>query len=174
MNAHALRKQGWTITAIANHLDRDRKTVRAYLAGSRGCARRRGRIRSIRSPATSASGWWTIRMCWPPRCSTRCKRWAIHGRIRRSPARSATVGCGRCARRARPGPVRCPPPRSNIPQAKRPSGTGSSCRARRGWTVAPHSCWSARWRTPRAPVGCSATRPIRPTPSTGSIGCVPG
>jgi transposase len=31
VEVHALRKQGWTISAIARHLGRDRKTVRAYL-----------------------------------------------------------------------------------------------------------------------------------------------
>ncbi|MGB9111596.1 MAG: hypothetical protein WCF24_02590 [Acidimicrobiales bacterium] len=35
MEAHALRQRGWTISAIARHLERDRKTVRAYLAGKR-------------------------------------------------------------------------------------------------------------------------------------------
>ncbi len=35
IDAHALRKQGWTISAIARHLGRDRKTVRAYLTGDR-------------------------------------------------------------------------------------------------------------------------------------------
>lgn len=35
VEAHALGKQGWTISAIARHLNRDRKTVRAYLAGDR-------------------------------------------------------------------------------------------------------------------------------------------
>lgn len=35
MNASALRAQGWTISAIARHLERDRKTIRAYLAGDR-------------------------------------------------------------------------------------------------------------------------------------------
>jgi transposase len=35
VDAHALRKQGWTISAIARHLGRDRKTVRAYLDGGR-------------------------------------------------------------------------------------------------------------------------------------------
>jgi len=35
VEAHALRKQGWTISAIARHLGRDRKTVRAYLSGER-------------------------------------------------------------------------------------------------------------------------------------------
>lgn len=33
IDVHALRRQGWTITAIAAHLGRDRKTIRAYLAG---------------------------------------------------------------------------------------------------------------------------------------------
>ena len=35
IDAHALHKQGWTISAIARHLGRDRKTVRAYLTGRR-------------------------------------------------------------------------------------------------------------------------------------------
>jgi transposase len=33
VEAHALKKQGWSISAIARHLDRDRKTVRSYLSG---------------------------------------------------------------------------------------------------------------------------------------------
>lgn len=35
IDVHALRRQGWTISAIARHLGRDRKTVRAYLSGDR-------------------------------------------------------------------------------------------------------------------------------------------
>ena len=35
MNVHALRERGWSIVAIANHLGRDRKTIRAYLDGER-------------------------------------------------------------------------------------------------------------------------------------------
>ena len=35
VEAHALRSRGWTISAIARHLGRDRKTVRAYLNGER-------------------------------------------------------------------------------------------------------------------------------------------
>lgn len=35
IDAHALHKQGWTITAIARHLGRDRKTIRAHLTGQR-------------------------------------------------------------------------------------------------------------------------------------------
>ena len=39
MDAHALRKRGWTISAIARHLGRDRKTIRAYLTGREPGAR---------------------------------------------------------------------------------------------------------------------------------------
>ncbi len=35
IDAHALFKQGWTISAIARHLGRDRKTIRAHLRGDR-------------------------------------------------------------------------------------------------------------------------------------------
>jgi len=35
VEAHALKKRGWSISAIARHLDRDRKTVRSYLNGER-------------------------------------------------------------------------------------------------------------------------------------------
>jgi hypothetical protein len=35
VEVHALAARGWSISAIARHLDRDRKTVRAYLRGER-------------------------------------------------------------------------------------------------------------------------------------------
>jgi len=35
VDIHALRRQGWTISAIARHVGRDRKTVRNYLNGKR-------------------------------------------------------------------------------------------------------------------------------------------
>lgn len=41
VDAHALRRQGWTISAIARHLGRDRKTIRAYLNGERTAGQRR-------------------------------------------------------------------------------------------------------------------------------------
>ncbi|MFI7676371.1 IS21 family transposase [Actinophytocola sp. NPDC049390] len=40
VQAHALRQQGWSISAIARHLGVDRKTVRAYLSGQREPGRR--------------------------------------------------------------------------------------------------------------------------------------
>lgn len=47
VEAHALREQGWTISAIARHLGHDRKTVRAYLEG-----RRVPEVRVRREPTT--------------------------------------------------------------------------------------------------------------------------
>ncbi|WP_326607851.1 hypothetical protein [Streptomyces sp. NBC_01800] len=41
MDAHALRRQRWTISAIARHLGRDRKTIRAYLIGEQVPGERR-------------------------------------------------------------------------------------------------------------------------------------
>jgi transposase len=41
VEAHALRKRGWSISAIARHLGRNRRTVRAYLNGEREPGRRR-------------------------------------------------------------------------------------------------------------------------------------
>ncbi len=41
MEPHALRAQGWSISAIARHLSLDRKTVRAHLAGEREAGVRR-------------------------------------------------------------------------------------------------------------------------------------
>ena len=38
---HALKNQGWSISAIARHVDRDRKTVRAYVRGERRPGARR-------------------------------------------------------------------------------------------------------------------------------------
>jgi transposase len=35
VEVHALARRGWSVSAIARHLDRDRKTVRAYLTGER-------------------------------------------------------------------------------------------------------------------------------------------
>lgn len=45
VEASALRQRGWSVTAIARHLERDRKTVRAYLRGDRDCRWRRVRPR---------------------------------------------------------------------------------------------------------------------------------
>ena len=33
VESHALKERGWSISAIARHLERDRKSVRSYLIG---------------------------------------------------------------------------------------------------------------------------------------------
>jgi transposase len=47
IDVHALRRQGWTISAIARHLGRDRKTIRAYLSGDRVAG---VRVRTLTDP----------------------------------------------------------------------------------------------------------------------------
>lgn len=47
MEIAALRGRGWSVSAIARHTGRDRKTVRAYLAGQ---VKRRGRAPSVLEP----------------------------------------------------------------------------------------------------------------------------
>jgi len=41
VEANALKKRGWSISAIARHLERDRKTIRSYLSGEREAGVRR-------------------------------------------------------------------------------------------------------------------------------------
>ncbi len=41
VEVHALRKRGWSVSAIARHLRRDRKTIRAYLTGARAPGKRK-------------------------------------------------------------------------------------------------------------------------------------
>lgn len=47
VDIHALRRQGWTITAIARHVGRDRKTVRDYLNGKREPGVRQRAVASV-------------------------------------------------------------------------------------------------------------------------------
>ena len=51
---HALRTQGWSISAIARHTGLDRKTVRVYLAGEREVGVRRS---SAVEPCDAVAGY---------------------------------------------------------------------------------------------------------------------
>lgn len=51
VEAHALREHGWTISALARQLDHDRKTIRAYLSGTRVLQRRVRREPTLAEPA---------------------------------------------------------------------------------------------------------------------------
>lgn len=50
VEAHALRRRGWSISAIARHLGRDRKTIRAYMNGEREPGRRQRREPDLIAP----------------------------------------------------------------------------------------------------------------------------
>ncbi len=69
VDATALRRRGRTISAIARHLGRDRKTIRAYLDGGRrpGVRRRAVPDRVSRSRPRCGSGWRRIRTGGGPR-----------------------------------------------------------------------------------------------------------
>ena len=73
VEAHALRNRGWTISAIARHLGRDRKTVRAYINGERvpGVRADRHPTRSSPSPSTWRPGSSTTRTSGPRPSMTR-------------------------------------------------------------------------------------------------------
>ena len=58
VEAHALRARGWSISAIARHLDRDRKTVRAYLSGERQPGVRQ---HSANDPLAAVEGYIRLR-----------------------------------------------------------------------------------------------------------------
>jgi transposase len=53
IDVHALYRQGWTISAIARHLGRDRRTIRAYLGGREAGVR----LRSEADPFESFAGY---------------------------------------------------------------------------------------------------------------------
>jgi plasmid maintenance system antidote protein VapI len=75
VEVHALRERGWSIAAIARHLDRDPKTIRAYVNGEREPGRRaadRRPTRWRRSPTTWPPASSTTRTSGPAPCTTRC------------------------------------------------------------------------------------------------------
>lgn len=63
VEAHALRKRGWTISAIARHLGVSRVTVRAYLDGTRVPGQR---ARSVVDPFEVFAEYCRIRLCDDP------------------------------------------------------------------------------------------------------------
>jgi transposase len=50
VEVHALRQRGWTVSAIARHLGRDPKTIRAYLSGERVPGKRASTRPDLLSP----------------------------------------------------------------------------------------------------------------------------
>ena len=72
VEVHALRKRGWTISAIARHTGRDRKTVRAYLNQQRTPGVRKRAAPDPFEPFVDyvTAGCSRIRICGRARCAT--------------------------------------------------------------------------------------------------------
>ena len=73
VEVHALRERGWSIAAIARHLDRDPKTIRAYVSGEREPGRRRRQAPDPLAPFTDylAPASSMTRTSGPAPCTTR-------------------------------------------------------------------------------------------------------
>ena len=84
VDIHALRRQGWTITAIARHVGRDRKTVRDYLNGKREPGVRQRAV----DPSAPFLDYVTARLVedphlWGITLFDELQAWASRRRIRR-------------------------------------------------------------------------------------------
>ena len=143
---HALQRQGWTITAIARHTGRNRRTIRNYMNGKRdpACAnapRIRSTVRRVRDRAArrgpASVGGHLVR---------RARRARVHRVVSdpdpEDPGPPAAPGLQGLHGRDGPGE------RGHRSSAERkPSGIGWICRihppAGGGgrWRI----CWSGRW-----------------------------
>src|SRR5674476_1339311 len=147
IDVHALRRQGWTISAIARHLGRDRKTIRAYLDG---------REAGVRAPRSLLD----LFEVFAPYCA---QRLADDPHLWASTLFDELVDLGyrgsypTMTRQLRARGLRpwCEPCRP----VRRRSGTGSSCPTRRrgGGGARPRTCWSGRCPIRGPGVGCSAS-----------------
>ena len=162
VEADALHKRGWSISAIARHLDRDRKTVRAYINGDRVPGVRRDErldvlapfaaylaARFVDDPHLWASALYDeiVPLGYPRSYVTFARQLRLAGlRPTVRPARGWRV-----VTRSR----------STTTRARRSSGTGSNAAARRG-AVSRMCCW-ARCRTRAGCAACWPSPPIRRT-----------
>ena len=148
LGAQALCDQGWSISAIARHLGRDRKTIRRYLSGERELGQRKPAGPDPFEPFVAYCRTWLADdpICGRPPCSTSSPTWAIKALLHihpcaapppRAPALRSLPGVPRPQRRdhrasaGRGNPIRLG--RSAEP----PSAVG--CRTARTYS-------SARWR----------------------------
>ena len=101
VEVHAWRQRGWSIPAIDRHLDRDRKTVRAYVNGNRVPGLR---TTAAPDPLEPFAAYVAQRLAddphvWATVLFDEVVELGSTGRIRASPG---CCGPGRCARTARP------------------------------------------------------------------------
>jgi len=169
VDAHAVHRQGWTISAIARHLGHDRKAIRAYLKGDRVAGQRRPG--PTRSSPTARERLAEDPHLW---AQTLFDEVVAIGYDRSYPTFTRQLR----TRGRRPHCEPCAPARGRAsaviahPPGEETQGTGSSFRTRRstGAGAAGRSCWSARSRTPAAGAGCWHPAWISHTSSTRSTG----
>jgi transposase len=100
---HALRERGWTISEIARHIGRDRKTVRAYLAGERQPG---VRVSEVPDPFDRIEAYVRQRLAddhgvWATVLFDEVQALGMPVRIRRSPASCVSGTCGCIAKPVR-------------------------------------------------------------------------
>jgi len=162
---HALAKRGWSISAIARHTGRDRKTVRAYLRGKRHKRKRPPSCLAGLAGALAA-GWAAslqprsrdrrARGSLPTRASprARCRRFEAAGW---QSCCSWTAVASRASRASR-APLPLTPGRSSA------DSTGEEARGRRG------PGWLAPAHLSRDPLGVVAMRnPAGPKADCGDV-----
>src|SRR4051812_41787582 len=132
VETHALAARGWSVSAIARHTGRDRKTVRRYLAGEGPLKRRQPAPNCLeRFVAASGRGLRRIRTCRRSRCLTNWSRPGSIARIRRWCASCGAWICGRCAWCVSSAAGAAPTVELDHPPGGR-SRAGWNCRTRRG------------------------------------------
>jgi hypothetical protein len=148
VEVRALRKRGWSISAIARHTGHDRKTVRSYLAGEQKLG-----VRAQPSPDRFAPfiDYVSARLVEDPHLWARTLFDELEGlgfglsyqsltrNIRQGNLRPDCEACRSVTQR----------PNAIIAHRRetKPNGTGWICRTRpsRGGGVRLRTCWSGRW-----------------------------
>ena len=186
VEVHALRKRGWTISAIARHTGRDRKTVRNYLTGERQAGgagpARPGSVRAVRRLRHRPAGRGPAPVGPHPvrRAGGAGVRPVVSEPDPQHPGPESAPGLRGVPHAPPNGRTRS----SRIRRVMKPNGTGWNCpiRPTRGGGARRRICWSARWRIPgkwRAALSPSrisrtwspALDRVDPRPGWGDAGC---
>jgi hypothetical protein len=169
--AQALRDQGWSISAIARHLGRDRKTIRRYLTGER----EPGKRKAGPDPFELFLAYCRTRLADDPHL------WAAATLLDEITDLGYEGGYSTFTRALRRYQLRphCEPCQVTRgrdvaiithPPGEEPNGTGSNCPTRpsSGTGDGTLICWSVPWRIPAAGVVFSPTRRTSRTSSKPS------
>ena len=163
VEAAALRKQGWTISAIARHLGRDRKTIRDYLDGKRAPG---VRARSAPDPFEEFAEYARIRLVddphlWATTLFDEVVALGYPGSYPSFTRGLRTRRCGRTASRVRPRRV----------VTTRSSTTRPGPETQFDWLELPDPPAGWGWGVDRASAG---RRPVALEPVAGGAGRVRG